>query len=77
MFTWQFVKDLGERVLVAAVSALLAGVGGDLANVWVMDWGHVVGLAAGAALVTLLEGIAATRTGDPQSASVLKPPPSE
>jgi len=69
----RFLKDLAERVIATAAGAALSVMVmtgfdfGDLA-----DWRFAGQVAAGAAVLSLLKGLAATRMGDPESASLVK-----
>ncbi|HEU5475706.1 MAG TPA: holin [Actinophytocola sp.] len=72
MFTRAFWADLGERVVSSFAGGVLAALGGDAVNAWEVDWKTALGFGAGAALVSLVKGLAARRVGDAESASLLK-----
>lgn len=64
MFTLAFWKASLERIVASFVGALLAGLGGNVFDVTALDWGQLLKISAGAALVSLLKAIlAATATG--------------
>lgn len=73
MWTTAYWKDLTERVVSSAAGgALTAWGGGEVANLWTADARLITGMAAGAALISLLKGLAAVKRGDPASASLLR-----
>lgn len=73
MFTVLFWKDAGERAISTAAQVLVALWGADtLFNILTIDVGDALGIAAGAAGLSLLKSLAATRKGDPESASLTK-----
>lgn len=71
MWTRTYFLDLGERVLSSFAGALLAFLGGDVLDLWAVNWPSALGVAGGAALVSLIKALLATRVGDPQSAALL------
>lgn len=74
MFTKRFWMDLGERVVASAAGGALAVMlaGSTTGDSSAINWA-AVGIGAGtAALVSLLKGLIASRTGDPQSASLVE-----
>jgi hypothetical protein len=73
MWTLTYWKDLGERV----VASFAGGVLGswlivDGLNLLEVDWGVSLGFGLGAAVVSLLKGLAAKALGNPESASLVK-----
>lgn len=70
----EYVRDLLERMVSSAAGAALAAIGADAVNLLQVDYRQVVGLAAGAAVVSLLKGLAARRVGDHESAALLASP---
>jgi uncharacterized membrane protein YfcA len=78
MFSAIFWRDTAERVVASFAGALLTALGGPpvvnalfpALNVLTVDWKTGLGLAGGAALVSLLKALAASQIGDPQSASL-------
>lgn len=71
MFTVAWLKDTAERALATAAevlgATLLVGV-----PVFEIDWTQGLGVAATAAIGTVLKSAVATRFGDPESASIVK-----
>lgn len=64
MFTLAFWKATTERVVASFVGALLALLGGNTFDITALDWGQLLKISAGAALVSLLKAVlAATTTG--------------
>ena len=72
MFTNAFWMDLGERTAASFAGGALAALGGDAVNAWTVDWRLALGLGAGAAVVSVVKGLAARLRGDADSASLLK-----
>lgn len=73
MWTAAFWKDAAERAVKTAAQALLSLwlVGDVLFNIFTVDWGSALGVAAGAAVLSLLSSIVSAPVGQPGSASVL------
>lgn len=63
----KYYKDLIERVAWTAIQAFLA-----VFMVGNVNSAKAGGIAAAAAVLSLLKGVAATRVGDPESAATLK-----
>jgi len=64
MFTLAFWRATAERVVASFVGAVLAVLGGNAFDVTALDWGQILKVGAGAALVSLLKAmLAATATG--------------
>jgi hypothetical protein len=72
MFTKAFWKDLGERAVASFAGGVLSAFGLDAVNVLTVDWKAALGLGLGAAVVSLLKGLAARKVGDSESASLTK-----
>lgn len=65
-----FVKDLAERVIASALGGFLAVVSLDGLDILHTDWKGALAAAAGAAIVSVLKGLAARFIGNPSSASL-------
>ncbi|MEV7871517.1 holin [Streptomyces sp. NPDC088124] len=63
MFTAAFWKSTGERAVRTGAQVLAATLGLDTVGVVSADWGDGLSLAAGAALLAVLTGIAASGGG--------------
>ena len=70
-------KDLAERVVASAAGAVLAILGAEGVNLLDLDLMQVLGVAGGAALISLLKGLAARAVGNPDSAAMLTKPQGE
>jgi hypothetical protein len=68
----QWLKDTAERALATSAQVLLVYLGADALNVLAVDWKAAGGIAAGGAVLSVLKSLAARRTGDPDSASLVK-----
>lgn len=71
MFTRSYWKDLVERTVASFAGGALSALGGDAVNLWSANWKFALGLGAGAAVVSVLKGLAARFTGDRESASLV------
>jgi hypothetical protein len=72
MWTTAFWADAGERALKTAAQALLSlWLVGDVFNVLDVAWGPAFGVAAGAAVVSLLTSIVSAPVGDKGTASLV------
>lgn len=72
MFTARFWLLAVERAVKSSAQALLLLWGGDAAfDVWDADWRMAAGVAAGAAVLSLLTSVVSTSTGDPSSPSLV------
>lgn len=67
-----YIKDLVERVVASFAGGVLSVIGLDAVNVLGLDWKAALGVGAGAALVSLLKGLAAKAVGNSNSASLAK-----
>ena len=76
MGTSKFWNDAAERALKTFVQALIVALlGGQQAfNVFTVDWKGAIGIALGAAVVSLLTSIGSSFKGDPTSASLVSKP---
>lgn len=63
--------DLTERVVTSGAGALLAFLGGDLADLWSVNWRAATGVAGAAALVSLCKALIAAKVGDSGTAALL------
>lgn len=70
VFTKTFWRDTTERVVASAAGGALAALGADAVDVLQVDGLAVLGVAGGAALVSLLKALVASRIGSPSSASL-------
>jgi hypothetical protein len=66
----KYFTDLAERVLTSFAAGALSITGMDAFNVLSLDWKAALGVGAGAALVSLLKGLAAKTVGKSDSASL-------
>lgn len=75
MFTSQFWVDAAERAIRTAAEALLSlWLVGDVAlNAFTIDWYEAGGIALGAALLSVLASLVASRRGSPETASLVDP----
>jgi hypothetical protein len=71
MFSRSYWLDLAERIAASFAGGVLSALGGDVVDLWNLDWRAVLGLGAGAALVSLLKGLVARGSGDRESASLV------
>ena len=70
MFNRKFLTDLAERAISTAAQAALSLIGIDaLFDSFNADWQAIASVAAGGAVLSVLKGLAARHTGDPNSAS--------
>jgi hypothetical protein len=65
-----YIKDLAERVAATFVATLLPLLGADGTNLIHLDWGQMLAVAGGAAVVSALKGLLARLKGDSDSASL-------
>lgn len=66
-----FVRDLAERALASAAGGVLSVTGLDAVNVLNLDWKAAFGIGLGAALVSVLKGLVASKVGDKGTAALL------
>lgn len=74
MLTGRFWADALERAVKTAAQALLSlWLVGDVAfDLFQVDWGGALGVAAGAAVISILTSIASGPVGDPGTASLVR-----
>lgn len=74
MFTTLFWKDAGERAVKTAAQALLSlWLVGDLAfDLLTVDWGSALGVAAGAAVISVLTSLVSAPAADVGTASLVQ-----
>lgn len=60
---YNWVNDMAERAVSTFAQATLTALGGDLVNVWNVDWRTVLGFGLGAAGLSVLKSLAARRVG--------------
>ncbi len=65
-----YLKDLTERVVSSFAGGVLSVLGADAVNLLNVDWKAALGIGGGAALVSLLKGLAARRTGPTDGAGL-------
>jgi hypothetical protein len=66
-----YVKDVAERALKTAAQALLASFGGAAVSLYDINPGTALGVAGGAALLSVLTSLASRQVGDKDSASLV------
>lgn len=66
----RFWRDTAERAVRTFAQSALATMGVGAVNVLTVDWQGVLGVGAGAAVISLLMSLASERVGDPGTASV-------
>ena len=71
MFTRKFAIDLAERVLFTFLQAYASGALLNLTGVMTLDGQKALVIAAGAATLSALKGLLASRVGDETSASAV------
>lgn len=67
-----FVKDLMERVIVSFLQGFLTVTGFDLIDVFNLDWKAALAAGGGMALLSLIKGMIAKFTANPESASLAR-----
>lgn len=72
MFTGKFWKAAAERAAKSSAQALLILWGGDAVfSAWDADWPAAAGVAAGAAVLSVLTSVVSAAGGDPDSPSLV------
>lgn len=66
-----YIKDLLERTVSSFAGGVLSMLGAGAVSLVDTDWKAVLSVGAGAAIVSLLKGLAARGVGDTHSASTL------
>jgi hypothetical protein len=64
MFTVQFWKGAAERSIKTAAQVLATYLAADAADVFAVDWRRAVGVAVGAAIVSVLTSLASSQVGE-------------
>lgn len=70
MFTRAYWLDLTERTVSSFAGGTLAALGLGAINALSVDWKAALGFGAGAAVVSLLKGLAARAVGESNSAGL-------
>lgn len=71
MYRKEFWKDATERAVKTAAQVLVTFLGADLVDVIAVDWKRAAGVAAGAAVVSVLTSVASSQAGEPGTASLV------
>jgi len=74
IFTAMFWKDAAERAVATAAQALVAVLGVDGLDWLQIDGRGIAATAAGAAVLSVLKSLVASRVNDPDSASLVDLP---
>jgi hypothetical protein len=69
-FDMTWFTDASERALATFAQAFLSVVGGDVLNVWTLDWKAALGVGLGGAILSMLKSVVARFKGDENSASL-------
>lgn len=69
MYSW--VRDAAERAMATFAQAFLTVVGGDVINVWSLDWKTAAGVGLGGALLSVLKSVAARKVSVNGTASLV------
>lgn len=67
MFKRKFWPAAAERAIKTAAQVLVAFLGADVVDAFSVDYGRAGGIAAGAAIVSLLTSIASAPAGDAEA----------
>jgi hypothetical protein len=70
MFSRLFLIDLAERAVSTAAESALLALGAEQLNVLEADWKVIAGFALGGAVLSVLKGLAASRTEPAGSAAL-------
>lgn len=65
-----YLKDLSERAVSSFAEGTLSVLGLGAVNLLDVDWRAALGVGGGAALITVLKGLAARRTGPTDGAGL-------
>ena len=71
MPTKKFWADTIERVISATFAGALAVIGAGSFDIMAANWRQIVSVGMGAGFVVLLKCVAASKTNDPNSASLI------
>ena len=66
----KYLRDLAERVGASFVGGVLAAWGTDWVSITDIDWKTALGVGGLAGVVSLLKGLLAKLSGNPESASL-------
>lgn len=69
MYSW--FRDAFERASATFAQAFIAAIGGDVINVWHLDWKTATGLGLGGALLSFMKSVAARKVGERGTASLV------
>jgi hypothetical protein len=64
MFTRLFWRGTAERAIKTAAQVLVVYLGADVFNAFSVHWDRAAGIAAGAAIVSILTSIASSQVGE-------------
>jgi hypothetical protein len=64
MFSALFWRGAAERAVKTAAQVLLVYLGADMVNAFSVHWDRAAGIAAGAALVSVLTSLASSQIGE-------------
>lgn len=70
MFSLTWFKDAAERALKTAAQFVLVAVGGNVVDVWSLDWKMVLGAAGAGALSSVLTSVVSLPIGNSGTASL-------
>lgn len=70
MLRYSFWADAAERAAKTAAQTLVVFLGADLVDVFAVDWSRAAGIAAGAAVVSVLTSVASANVGSRGTASL-------
>lgn len=66
-----FWTSTAERAAKTAAQVLVTFLGADLVDVFAVDWTRAAGVAAGAAVISVLTSVASSNVGEPDSPSLV------
>jgi len=66
-----FWKSTAERAVKTTAQVLVTFLGADLVDAFAVDWQRAAGVAAGAAVVSVLTSLASSTIGQPDSPSLV------
>lgn len=70
LFTVSFWKDATERAVKSLAQAVVLALGGDVADVWSVDWQTVAGIGLGGGVLSLLTSLASVGIANRGTASL-------
>lgn len=65
VWTWEWWKAALERALKTLAQTLIALIGAEQVNVISLEWANLLGIAATAALISVLTSLASAQFGNP------------